>query len=260
MSTAAWMELDIPRHAKGSYSRCTVHIPPDGGAWARVEPCVEWEFDLEEHGNTAVSEWSVVCQRGRLADAAQAAHLVAMTITFLGLGPIADGIGRKAALVLALADLLLMLAAAGVATDLQTLITVRSVPATSSAGLFVIRMLLYEITTTTRRLLYTTIGSALSFVIARTFLPWAHAWKVSWSVWHMLLALFALVLLVAFRILDESPSWLIAAHREVEARRVVGRVANINGAPVSHCPEFFKRHMHRAQLIPEAITGTNPGS
>nr|XP_054923046.1 solute carrier family 22 member 7-like [Dermacentor andersoni] len=188
ISVTAWKELDIPRHPNGSYSHCTVRALPDGGAWDRVEPCVEWEFDLDEHGNTAVSEWSVVCQRRHLADGAQAVHLVATTITFLALGPIADRIGRKVVLVLALAALLLMLAATGVATDLQTLIIVRSVAAASSAGLFVRRVLLYEITTTTRRLLYTTIGSALSFVIARKSPSFAHVLNASWSVWHMLLA------------------------------------------------------------------------
>nr|XP_050034055.1 solute carrier family 22 member 13-like [Dermacentor andersoni] len=260
MSVAAWKELAIPRHPNGSYSRCTVRVPPDGGAWARVEPCVQWEFDLDEHGNTAVSEWSVVCQRRRLADAAQAAELVAMTITLLALGPIADRIGRKTVGVLALAAMLLTLAATGVATDLQTFIVVRSAAAASSAGLFVIRVLLYEITTTTRRLLYTTIGSALSFVIARTSVSFAHVLKASWSVWHMLLALFALVLLVRFRILVESPSWLITTHHEEEARRIALNIANINEVPLSHCLEFFKRHMHRAQHVPDGTTGTSQSS
>ncbi|KAH7958433.1 hypothetical protein HPB49_001745 [Dermacentor silvarum] len=260
MSVAAWKELAIPRYTNGSYSRCTMRVPPDGGIWARVEPCVEWEFDLDEHGNTAVSEWSVVCQRRRLADAAQYAHLVAMTITLLALGPTADRIGRKTVGVLALAALLLTLAATGVATDLQTFIVVRSVAAAASAGLFVITVLLYEITTTTRRLLYITIGSALSFVIPRVFLSLAHVWKASWSASHMLLALFAMALLVAFRVLDESPSWLLAAHREDEARRVAVRVANINDVPVSKCHEFFKRHVHRAQQVPDGTTGTSQGS
>ncbi|XP_037564775.1 organic cation transporter-like protein [Dermacentor silvarum] len=218
MSVSAWKELAIPRYLNGSYSRCTVRVPPEGGTWARVEPCVEWEFDLNQHGNTAVSEWSVVCQRRHLADAAQAAQLFATTIALLTLGPIADRIGRKMVGFLALTALLLTLAATSVATDLQTFIVVRTVAAAASAGLFVIWVLLYEITTTTRRLLYTTVGSALSFVISRVFLSLAHLWKVSWSASHMLLALFALVLLVAFSVLDESPSWLIAAHREDEAR------------------------------------------
>ncbi|KAH7960155.1 hypothetical protein HPB49_017458 [Dermacentor silvarum] len=161
MSVAAWKELAIPRYTNGSYSRCTVRVPLEGGIWARVEPCVQWEFDLDEHGNTAVSEWSVVCQRARLADAAQAAHLFAMTVTLMAVGPIADRIGRKTVGILALAVLLPTLAATGVASDLQTFIVVRSVTAAASVGLFVIRVLLFEITTTTRRLLYTTIGSTL---------------------------------------------------------------------------------------------------
>ncbi|KAH7959019.1 hypothetical protein HPB49_007328 [Dermacentor silvarum] len=260
MSVSAWKELAIPRYLNGSYSRCTVRVPPEGGTWARVEPCVEWEFDLNQHGNTAVSEWSVVCQRRHLADAAQAAQLFATTIALLTLGPIADRIGRKMVGFLALTALLLTLAATSVATDLQTFIVVRTVAAAASAGLFVIWVLLYEITTTTRRLLYTTVGSALSFVISRVFLSLAHLWKVSWSASHMLLALFALVLLVAFSVLDESPSWLIAAHREDEARRVAVRVANRNEVPVSHCHEFFQRHMHRAQQLPHGTTATSQGS
>ncbi|KAH7955366.1 hypothetical protein HPB52_000788 [Rhipicephalus sanguineus] len=162
---ATWKELAIPRFANGSYSHSTVRVPPDGGNWARVEPCVEWEFDVDEHGSTAVSEWSVVCQRRRLADAAQGVHVAAMIVTLLALGLIADRIGRKTVAVLALAASLITLAATSVATDLQTFIVVRSVAATATVGLFVIMVLLYEITTTNCRLLYTTVSTALSFVV-----------------------------------------------------------------------------------------------
>ncbi|KAH7956157.1 hypothetical protein HPB52_006515 [Rhipicephalus sanguineus] len=256
MSVAAWKELAIPRFANGSYSHCTVRVPPHGGNWARVEPCVEWEFDMDEHGNTAVSQWSVVCERRRLADVAQGAHMAAMIVAFFVLGPIADHIGRKTVGVLALAASLITLAATSVATDLQTFIVVRSVAAAATAGLFVFKVLLYEITTMTRRLLYTAFGTTLSFVFPHLLLTIAITLKVSWTVCHSLLALFALVLLAAFHVLDESPSWLIAAHREDEAKRVALRVANINQAPISDCQEFFKKRMYRAQHLPDGTTGT----
>ncbi|KAH7956800.1 solute carrier family 22 member 7 [Rhipicephalus sanguineus] len=260
MSVAAWKELAIPRFANGSYSHCTVRVPPDGGKWARIEPCVEWEFDMDEHGNTAVSQWSVVCERRRLADVAQGAHLAAMLVTLLALGPIADHIGRKTVGVLALAASLITLAATSVATDLQTFIVVRSVAAAATAGLFIFKVLLYEITTTTRRLLYTTFGTTLSLVFPQLLLTIAVALKVSWTVCHYLLALFALVLLAAFDVLDESPSWLLAAHREDEAKRVAVRIANINQAPISDCQEFFKKHMHRAQHLPDGTAGITQAS
>ncbi|KAH7956799.1 solute carrier family 22 member 7 [Rhipicephalus sanguineus] len=256
MSVAAWKELAIPRFANGSYSHCTVRVPPHGGNWARVEPCVEWEFDMDEHGNTAVSQWSVVCERRRLADVAQGAHMAAMIVAFFVLGPIADHIGRKTVGVLALAASLITLAATSVATDLQTFIVVRSVAAAATAGLFVFKVLLYEITTMTRRLLYTAFGTTLSFVFPHLLLTIAITLKVSWTVCHSLLALFALVLLAAFHVLDESPSWLLAAHREDEAKRVALSVANINQAPISDCQEFFKKRMYRAQHLPDGTTGT----
>ncbi|KAL1467709.1 hypothetical protein MTO96_041990 [Rhipicephalus appendiculatus] len=255
MSVAAWKELAIPRFANGSYSQCTVRVPPDGGNWARVEPCVEWEFDMDEHGNTAVSQWSVVCQRRRLADVAQGAHMTAMIVTLLALGPIADSIGRKTVAVLALVASLITLAATSVATDLQTFIVVRSVAAAATAGLFVVRVLLYEITTATHRLLYTIFSSTLSFVVPRMLFIFATALKVSWTVCHSLLALFTLVLLASCHFLDESPSWLLAAQREDEARRVAVKVSNINQAPTSDCQEFFKKHMHRAHHITDGTTG-----
>ncbi|KAL1475633.1 hypothetical protein MTO96_037151 [Rhipicephalus appendiculatus] len=254
MSVAAWKELAIPRFANGSYSQCTVRVPPDGGNWARVEPCVEWEFDMDEYGNTAVSQWSVVCQRRRLADVAQGAHMAAMVVTLLALGPIADRIGRRTVGLLALAASLITLAATSAATDLQTFIVVRSVAAAATAGLSVVRVLLYEITITTRRLLYTTSSTTLSFVVPRLLLTFAIALKVSWTVCHSLLAIFALVLITGFHVLDESPSWLLAAHREDEARRVALEVANVNQAPTSDCQEFFKKHMHRAHHLTDGTT------
>ncbi|KAH8039301.1 hypothetical protein MRX96_027655 [Rhipicephalus microplus] len=256
MSVAAWKELAIPRFANGSYSQCTVRVPPDGGNWARVEPCVEWEFDTDEHGNTAVSQWSVVCQRRRLADVAKGAHMAAVMFTFLCLGPISDRIGRKTVGLLALVASLITLAASSVATDLQTFIVVRSVAAAATSSLCVVKILLYEMAAPNHRLAYITLSTTLSFVIPQVLATFAIALKVSWTVCHLLLALFALVLLAALQVLDESPSWLLSVQREDEARRVAVKIANINKAPISDCQEYFKKHMHRAQHPIEGTMGT----
>ncbi|KAL3223229.1 hypothetical protein MRX96_027649 [Rhipicephalus microplus] len=256
MSVAAWKELAIPRFANGSYSQCTVRVPPDGGNWARVEPCVEWEFDTDEHGNTAVSQWSVVCQWRHLADVARGANMAAMIVMLLATGPIADRIGRKTMGVRALVASLITLAATCVATDLQTFILVRSVAAAATGSLLVFLVLLYEITTSTRRLLYTTLSTTFSFVVPRLLLTFATAFKLSWTVCHSLLALCALVLLAAFRVLDESPSWLLAVQREDEARRVAMKVANINQASITVCQEFFKKHINQVQHLTDGTTGT----
>ncbi|KAH9381724.1 hypothetical protein HPB48_010543 [Haemaphysalis longicornis] len=95
MSAGAWKQFAIPRSANGSYSRCTVRYPPDGGLSTRVVACTAWEFNLSEYGNTVVSEWSLVCHRAYLRNVASLVNSAAMILALPVAGAAADHVGHK---------------------------------------------------------------------------------------------------------------------------------------------------------------------
>ncbi|XP_077564350.1 beta-alanine transporter-like [Haemaphysalis longicornis] len=248
ISVEAWKELAIPRDPGGRYSHCTMRYPPDAGKWARVTPCVTWEFDMSEYGNTIVSEWSVVCERRQLKDLAQAANLTASTLWLLVVGPVADRIGRKTVALIAVTGLLLTLAASSLARDFQTFAVARVVVGPMSSSLVVLYVVLYEVTTASRRLLYCLFAPMLSSTFASAFGFLADLLKLNWSLSQLLLTLLASALLTTFYVLEETPAWLLATHRIREAQTVVARVAVVNDVPAADCRERLRKEIRRMEL------------
>ncbi|KAH7960886.1 hypothetical protein HPB49_024207 [Dermacentor silvarum] len=245
VSVDEWKKLAIPRDANGTYSRCTVREPPNAGIIARVVTCSSWEFDLGEYGNTIVSEWSIVCERRQLNDIARAAHYCATVFSLLVAGQVADRVGRTTVAIVALAGFQLTLLGSALATDFQTYVIMRSVTGATAGCLLPLYVILYEVTTTPRRLFYCVLAPALSTIFVPIFAFLIDFWKMSWSSSHLMLAVSAGGLLGTFYIIHESPSWLLHMHRTQDAESVALKAANVNGVSPSTCLEALRKEMRR---------------
>ncbi|XP_077541042.1 solute carrier family 22 member 7-like [Haemaphysalis longicornis] len=248
MSVGAWKQFAIPRSANGSYSRCTVRDPPDGGLSARVVACTAWEFNLSEYGNTVVSEWSLVCHRAYLSDVASFVNSAAMILSLPVAGAAADHIGRKTVSFVALTALLLTLVTSSLAVDLQTFIVTRAIAAATSTSLVSLFVVLYEVTTPDRRLAYCTVALALATVFGEVYLFFVEYFKVGWSMSQLLIAALGPALLATYFTLEESPAWLLAKQNIDEADRVVREVARFNGKPSKECSTLLRTHLKKSRL------------
>lgn len=248
LSVAAWKEMAIPRDASGSYSRCTVRDPPDGGPSARVVPCTSWEFNLTEYGNTVVSEWNLVCDRRWMATIAP---LVAYALTILSLplvGTAADRVGRKTVAVVSLTGLLLSLLSSALALDFQTYVVMNAVAMATSSALIVMYIVIYEVTTKSRRLVYSIIAPALPAILVPVFSILVDVYKLSWSSSHLLVAVLVSLLLIAFYTVEESFTWLVTKRNIAEAERVAVRAARLNGVATSECRDLFRRQLQQERV------------
>ncbi|KAH9381799.1 hypothetical protein HPB48_009793 [Haemaphysalis longicornis] len=245
----AWKLLAIPRYPNGSYSRCTVRSPPHGGASARVVTCNAWEFDLREYGNNVVSEWSLVCRRSYLRDVCVFVSVAAMVLSLPVAGTAADLMGRKTVALVALTGLLVTLLGTSVALDFQAYLMTRVVVAGTSRVLFVLFVVLYEVTTESRRLLYCTLAPAISTIIGPIFELIVDTYKIGWSASHLLVALLGVLLLATFYVLEESPVWLLAMNNKKGAKRAALRAASMNGVPSTACTEDFKSELRRRRRL-----------
>lgn len=249
LSVAAWKEMAIPRDANGSYSRCTVRDPPDGGPSARVVACTSWEFNLTEYGNTIISEWNLVCSRRWMADIAP---FVAYALTILWLplaGAAADRVGRKTVAVVSLSGLLLTILGSSLALDFQTYVVMNAVAMAMSSSLVVVYIIIYEVTTKSRRLLYCTIAPALSATLVPMFSVLVDVYTLSWSVLHLLVAALASLLLAAFCTVEESHAWLVAKRNIGEAERVAVRAARVNGMAANECRDLLRRELRQLERV-----------
>ncbi|KAH9381725.1 hypothetical protein HPB48_010544 [Haemaphysalis longicornis] len=251
MSAGAWKQFAIPRSANGSYSRCTMRDPPDGGLSARVVACTAWEFNLSEYGNTVVSEWSLVCHRAYLRDVASLVNSAAMILALPVAGAAADHMGRKTVSFVALTALLLTLVTSSLAVDLQTFIVTRAIAAATSTSLVSLFVVLYEVTTPARRLAYCTVAPALAAVFGEVYLFFVEYFKVGWSMSQLLIAALGPALLATYWKLEESPVWLLATQNIDEAWRVVREVARFNDKPCKECSTLLRTHLKKSRLTGE---------
>lgn len=209
-SADAWKALAIPRDADGNYSRCTVREPPDAGASAQVVPCATWEFNLSDHGNTVVSEWNLVCQRSWLNNVAHVVVFCANVLSLPLMGMAADRAGRKTVTFVAITGLLLTVGVSSMARDFQTFVVTQAAVSVLSKCMVVLYVLLYEVSTASRRLLYCFVAPALSSVFAPVLLFFVGSYQLDWSLSQLVVATLALLLLASFYVVEESPTWLLA--------------------------------------------------
>nr|XP_037289578.1 beta-alanine transporter-like [Rhipicephalus microplus] len=212
----------IPRDVAGNFSRCTVREPPDGGVSARIVPCTAWEFNLSDHGNTVVSEWNLVCRRGWLSDVA---HVVVFSTNILVLpllGVAADRAGRKTVAFVSNTGLLLTLVGSSMASDFHTFVMTQAAVSVLSRSMAVLYVLLYEVTTASRRLLYCFIA------------------PLDWSRSQLVVATLSLLLLTTFYVVEESPTWLLATHNVEAAEKVVRRAGSVNCVSQVECRRQFR--------------------
>ncbi|KAH9381330.1 hypothetical protein HPB48_011758 [Haemaphysalis longicornis] len=253
MSPAEWKALAIPLDPSGNYSRCTVREPPDGGTRARVVPCTHREFDLSEYGENMVSAWNLVCERRWLKTLSDAVHIATAMVVLPLAGALADRIGRYVVCFVSLTSLLMTLVASSfVANFLQYAVT-RSVALASSYNLVILLVLLYEVTTPPRRLLYCTLAASLAAVLELPFFFAVKLLRLNPLTSHLVLAVLALALVGSFYVLEESPLWLVAAHKEDEAELVVLRVAAVNGISPSSGRALFREELRRRAREPASL-------
>ncbi|KAH6938753.1 hypothetical protein HPB50_012412 [Hyalomma asiaticum] len=239
-SVAAWKALAIPRDADGNFSRCTVREPPDGGASARVVDCAAWEFNLSDHGTTVVSEWNLVCRRSWLVNVAHVVVFCANILLLPLLGMAADRAGRKTVTIVSITGLLLTLVMSSMALDFQTFVVAQAVVSVLSKCMAVMYVLLYEVTTASRRLLYCFVAPVLPSVSVPLLLFLVDMYKLDWSLSQPVVATLALLLLASFYVIEESPVWLLATHNIEEAEKVVRRAGSVNKVSQADCRRQFR--------------------
>ncbi|KAK8767572.1 hypothetical protein V5799_005648 [Amblyomma americanum] len=135
VSVAKWKHIAIPMDENGQHSHCTVRDPPDGGSMARVVPCTSWEYDHGTYGHNIVSEWNLVCERRWLIDLAKMIYSASAMISLPLLGALADRVGRKPVIFIAVPVVLAAGGAVNLPINFPTFVAVRAIVSISTSAL-----------------------------------------------------------------------------------------------------------------------------
>ncbi|KAH7939159.1 beta-alanine transporter [Rhipicephalus sanguineus] len=238
MTDAAWKEMAIPKDDKGTRQSCMVLDPPDVGDPSAVPvSCSSWHFDLEQYGNTIVSQWSLVCQRKWLVMLAVALSSTSPIIGMPIVGIAADTYGRKSVIYVTLPFVIVAAAASSVTRSFAAFVSMRVVVSvTSTSVLVLVFVLLYEVSSGKRRLQYWFASTALAYVSLPVAFFATNSLKLDWDDFYRYLAALNCVLLLFYYTVDESPRWLLVKWKVHEAERVALQGCSPEQRPSARLP------------------------
>ncbi|XP_065311659.1 organic cation transporter protein-like isoform X5 [Dermacentor albipictus] len=220
MTDEEWKELAIPKETRQGverYSQCQRY---DFETNATVS-CNSWEYDRSIYKNTIVDQWDLVCSSSWLISLSQSVYMAGYMTSMIIFGQLSDRVGRRTVICIALSILL----TAGFSTLLsRTFITFISLRYFVSLGVSGVGatsfVLLMEVTGPTTRSFF---GLAYEFGWATGYLVLALvAYLIkNWFYVQLVAMIGALVLIIGFWVLPESPRWLMANKKFDQAHKLI---------------------------------------
>ncbi|CAN8017419.1 unnamed protein product [Ixodes persulcatus] len=234
MSRSQWKNVAIPVTKDGRHSQCSMYSLPlksENTTMPKLIPCTEWEFDLEEYGNTIISEWSLVCNRSWLVPLASLTFDCGAVLGGVICGIVADHIGRRPVVCFCVVANLFAGFASGQTKLFAVFLTVRFILAGSSEGLVkVIAVVLYEVTPHHKWPVYSFSSVAAAVVIVPAFFLVLSVLQLSWVEVHLAIMVPTAFLVCVFYMILETPRWLLVTGKLQEAWKVTLLAASTNRA------------------------------
>lgn len=222
-----WKELAIPKeNIKGEegYSHCQVYNLSTNATMG----CDSWEYDHTHYRSTIVDEWDLVCSRSWLVSLSQSVYMAGYMTSMIIFGQLSDRIGRRTVICIALTILL----TAGFSTLLSqsfiTFICLRYFVSLGVSGVGATSfVLLMEVVGPDKRSFF---GLAYEFGWATGYLVLALVAYIikSWFYVQLVAMVAALILVVGYWVLPESPRWLMANRKFPRARKIIMKAVERN--------------------------------
>lgn len=220
MTDDEWKQLAIPkemRQGQEHYSQCEEY---DFETNTTVK-CNSWEYDHSHYKRTVVDQWDLVCSRSWLVSLSQSVYMAGYMTSMIIFGQLSDRVGRRTVICIALTILL----TAGFSTLLsKTFIAFISLRYFVSLGVSGVGatsfVLLMEVTGPSTRSFF---GLAYEFGWATGYLVLALVSYLinDWFYVQLVAMIAALVLVIGYWVLPESPRWLMANKKFDRAHKLI---------------------------------------
>ncbi|CAN8017779.1 unnamed protein product, partial [Ixodes persulcatus] len=234
ISRSEWKNVAIPVTEDGRHSQCSMYslpLKPENTTMRTLIPCIEWEFNLEEYGNTIISEWSLVCNRSWLVPLASLTFDCGAALGGVISGIVADHIGRRPVVCFCVVVNVFAGFASGQTNLFAVFLTVRSIVAGSSEGLVkVLAVAVYEVSPHHKWPLYCFSGFGVAVSIVPAFFLVLSVLHLNWVEVHLAIMVPTAFLVCVFYMILESPRWLLVTGNLQEAWKVALLAASTNRA------------------------------
>jgi len=209
---------------KNRWSRCTKYVP----GTSDVVPCTEWVYDA----NTAIAQFDLVCDQEWLGPMAQSIVMTGEFLSAVTLMPSADRYGRRIILLLCLTALTAINVALAFAFSYPVFLVLRFILGIANPCIWIIAIpLLLEFVGPSKRSLCILV-SCLSWVVSSLLLTGAAYLFPDWQHLQFVVAVPGLFLVLLWKLIPESPRWLVSIGKKDVAMKTVQTIAKVNKVPL----------------------------
>ncbi|XP_077539872.1 organic cation transporter protein-like [Haemaphysalis longicornis] len=239
----------------------------DGATWnlsgmvnqsAAKQPCEQFRYDDLYYDETVPTKWDLVCDRGHLPSLVYTVGTVGGILGTLIFGAMADRIGRRRAFFITVAIAVVFGISSVLATSFTAFVVLRFINATMMPQIFQLPyIILLELVGPKQRTAM--LGVAwMSWTVGLCLLPLVAYMTRTWVLLGLICACSAALNSLYWKLLPESPRWLLSRNRFSEAVDVLTRIAKTNGVqPPKNLAtdlECVQRKLFEEKMVAESST------
>ncbi|XP_072389714.1 solute carrier family 22 member 3-like [Diabrotica undecimpunctata] len=189
-------------------------------------PCkFGYSYNNSMFDSTIISEWDLVCGRGRLIDLSQATLMLGVLMGNILFGILADRYGRKLIIMLCITFQALFGIAASFAPNYWLFILLRSLVAITNGGTMVTSFVMCMEAVEDRWRAVIPILYQIPFGFGNTIMAIVAYFVRDWRYLHFILSVLCSLFILYYWYIQESPRWLLATGQKTEAISTIKKIA-----------------------------------
>lgn len=206
--------------------------------------CTKFTYDNSHYESTASTQWDLVCDRNHLPSLVFTVTCLGSALGTLFFGAVSDRIGRRKAFFITVVVAVVFGIASVLVTNFTAFVVLRFINATIMPQIFQLPyIILLELVGPKQRTAMLGIGW-MSWTLGLCALPLAAYLSKTWIVLGLVCSSCAVLNFCYWKLIPESPRWLLSQNRVTEANDVLKQIARVNGVPP---PERLLSDLERVQ-------------
>lgn len=206
-------------------NRCDASADGENGS----VPCTKWEYDMSFYSQTIVSEWDLVCDREWLISLSKSVYMAGFLVSVFFFGQLSDSIGRLPTIIIAYVITVVSMLMTLLSTSYIMFLTLRFLQAFGRTSLSTVGyVLVMEVVGPQHR---TNVGIAiqLGWSVGFASLSFVGWFCRHWFWFQLALSMPILPFVFAYRLVPESPRWLLTKGKTKKFDKLLEKAARVNG-------------------------------
>lgn len=209
--------------------KCNVNVGND-----TMEKCTSFKYDKRIFKESIITQWDLVCDREQLANILQSCVMFGVLIGNLLFSIMADRIGRKKPLMIAIGLQSLTGFISAFVPWFELFVIFKFISAIATGGTMLVSfVLLMEIVGVEWRSTISVLFH-VPFLLGHLMNPLVSYLTRTWDGFQMAVSIPSLFLLSYYWIIPESPRWLLAVGKVTKAEQILVKAAGRNKIPVEN--------------------------